>query len=152
MEIRQATAADLPAVVEMACAFYQSAHYTQWAPPDEASMRAQAESMVNDHVLLVADAGARVVGMVALFVVPFMFNVNVRAAFEAAFWVDPGARGSRAAWQLLQAVEPACKARGCASVSMTLLESSPPLVQRMYERLGFTKTETSYTKVLKWAQ
>lgn len=151
MQIRQATAADVPAVVEMACAFYRTAHYTEWALPDDASIKAQAESMAADHVLLLAEKGDQVVGMVALYVVPFMFNANVLAAFEAAFWVDPDHRGSRAAWQLLQSVEPACSERGCASVSMTLLESSPPQVRMMYERLGFTKTETSYTKVLKWA-
>lgn len=146
--IRQATAADVPAVVDMACAFYETTHYTAWADPHPESIHALAQGMADDHVLLVAEKDGELQGMVALFVVPFMFNANVNAAFECAYWVKPEARGSRAGWQLLEAVAPACKAKGCASVTMVKLENSPPQVALMYERLGFVCTESSYTRKL----
>lgn len=147
MIIRSATEADLPAIVGMSARFYATTSYAGWAAFDPEAAESLARNMIDSGVMLIADDGGPV-GMVGLMVVPFMFNPSLKAAYEVVWWVNPEAQGAGAGKALLAAIEPACRERGCAAIQMVHLANSPPQAAALYERMGFSHTESSFTKEL----
>lgn len=148
MEVRQATQDDVPRIVEMSAKFYETTSYARWAPFNPDTVHDLAANLAENHVMLVAEEGGQLVGMVGLFVAAFMFNGDIIAAYEVVWWVDPEAQGQGAGKALLGAIEPACAARGCRTVQMVHLASSPPQAAAIYERMDYRHTESSYTKTL----
>lgn len=146
--IRPATNADVARIVEMSRLFYATTSYAEWADFHEETVENLAITLLNDHVMLVAEVDGKVYGMVGLFVAPHMFNVTVKAAYEVVWWVEPEAQGAGVGKALLQAVEPACAEKGAVAIQMVHLSSSPPQAAVIYERMGFGHTESSYTKRL----
>lgn len=148
MEVRQATQDDVPRIVEMSAKFYETTSYARWAPFNPDTVHDLAANLAENHVMLVAEEGGQLVGMVGLFVAAFMFNGDIIAAYEVVWWVDPEAQGQGAGKALLGAIEPACAARGCRTVQMVHLANSPPQAAAIYERMDYRHTESSYTKTL----
>lgn len=148
-QVRKASINDIPAVLAMAERFYETTEFPARLrfPFDPATVERLAAGLV-DHVLLVADDGEALRGMVGLFVLPFMFNANHTSAHEIVWWVDPAAQGAGVGKALLAAIEPACKAKGAEAIYMVHLASSPPQAAAIYERHGFVPTESSYVKRL----
>jgi GNAT superfamily N-acetyltransferase len=144
--IRKGTLADVPEIVRMSAAFYPTTHYAQWCDMDEETVADLASSLIENHIFFVAEDGDRLVGMVGLFIIPFMFNRHATSAGEVVWWVDPEARGSRVAASLLQAVECACRDAGADRIQMVHMPNSPPQAAALYERLGYSRSEISYTK------
>ncbi|KRA74267.1 hypothetical protein ASD78_12300 [Lysobacter sp. Root667] len=149
MPIRNATTADIPAIVAMSERFYATTTYRTFAAFCPETVAELAHTLIDRGIVLLAenDAG-EVIGMVGLFVAPFMFNRDRCAAYEVMWWVNPDAQGAGAGKALLAAVEPACRAAGCHAAQMVHLSTSPPQAAALYERLGYAHSETSYTKVL----
>lgn len=148
MQVRNATPADVPAIVRMSERFYETTSYCAWADFNAETVEALSQNLIDNHVMLVAEHEAEVVGMVGLFVAPFMFNSERVGAYEVVWWVEPEGRASGAGRALLSAVPAACEARGCAAVQMVHLANSPPQAGALYESAGYRHTESSYTKVL----
>lgn len=148
MQVRQATERDVPGIVAMSAKFYETTSYAGWAQFNPDTVHDLASNLAENHVMLVAEDGGKLVGMVGLFVAPFLFNGDITAAYEVVWWVDPQAQGQGAGKALLGAIEPACAARGCRTVQMVHLASSPPQAAAIYERMGYRHTESSYTKTL----
>lgn len=148
MQVRKATLADVPAIVRMSECFYATTSYCQWADFNAQTVADLAANLAENHVMLVAEHDGEVVGMVGLYIAPFMFNADKRAAYEVVWWVDPIARDTGAGRALLGAIEPACRAAGCDAIQMVHLANSPPQAAMLYERAGYGHTESSYTKVL----
>lgn len=144
--IRKGTLADVPEIVRMSAAFYPTTHYAQWCDMDEETVADLASSLIENHIFFVAEDGGRLVGMVGLFIIPFMFNRHATSAGEVVWWVDPEARGSRVAASLLQAVEGACRDAGADRIQMVHMPNSPPQAAALYEKLGYSRSEISYTK------
>lgn len=71
----------------------------------------------------------------------------VRYATETMWWIDPAHRGGSAAARMLREYEAWARDKGCLFIGMAALASFPG-VGRMYERSGYTATETHYMKVL----
>lgn len=147
MQIRQATLADVPAIVGMSERFYETTEFPARLrfPFDPATVERLASGLV-DHVLLVADDGEQLRGMVGLFVLPFMFNAAHASAHEIVWWVDPDAQGAGVGKALLAAIEPACRDKGAEAIYMVHLATSPPQAAAIYERCGYALTESSYVK------
>ena len=148
MQVRNATLSDVPAIVEMSRKFYATTTYSGWADFNAESVHDLASNLTENHLMLVADDGAKLIGMVGLFVAPFMFNGDVTAAYEVVWWVDPSEQGQGAGKALLAAVEPACRAKGCKAIQMVHLSTSPPQAAGIYERMGFRHSESSFTKTV----
>lgn len=149
MHVRHATLEDVPGIVEMSAKFYATTTYAQWAEFNPETVHDLASNLTENHVMLVAEDGGQLVGMVGLFAAPFMFNADTMAAYEVVWWVDPGAQGQGAGKALLAAIEPACLAKSCQAIQMVHLSTSPPQAAAIYERMGYGHTESSYTKLLK---
>lgn len=148
--IRPATLDDVPGIVDMSRKFYATTSYAEWAEFNPDTVADLATNLTENHVMLVADLGGRLAGMVGLFVAPFMFNADKTGAYEVVWWVDPVAQGEGVGKALLAAIEPACRAKGADSIQMVHLKSSPPQAAAIYERMGYGHTESSYTKVMTW--
>lgn len=148
MLIRHAKKSDVPAIVEMSRHFYAETSYAGFARFDDSAVRNLAEVLIDTGVMLIADRAQQVVGMVGLLVTPFPFNPEKTLACEIVWWVEPDARDSGAGTELLRAIEPACKARGCDAIQMVHLHNSPPQAAILYERLGYRHSESSFTKVI----
>ena len=147
MIVRSAIDEDVADIVAMGRAFYDATHYAAFSPYCPASARALIDVM-RGGVLLVAQDNGELLGMVGLIVAPFPFNAAVKSAHEIMWWVNPDAQRSGVGRALLEAVEPACREAGAKLVQMTHLANSPPQAGALYERMGFTLCESSYSKVL----
>lgn len=157
MVIRPATEADVPRIVEMAERFYPEspylAIYGEMAPHQAAGLALVAmrgfEHHIEPGVMLVAEEGDALVGMVCLAKDRATFNPNLTIASELVFWVEPEHRGGMAAVRLLKAAEDAARARGIDVNRMAVLSSSPAQAAALYERMGYTLTESYYSKRLR---
>lgn len=145
--IRNATHDDIPAIVDMSRKFYATTSYADWAGFCPETVENLARMLIDTGVMLVYGS-ERPAGMVGLVLAPFMFNASQTAAYEVVWWVEPEAQNQGAGKALLAAIEPACKAKGCAAIQMVHLHNSPPQAAAIYERMGYGHTESSYTKVI----
>lgn len=145
MQVRKATEADLPAILDMGARFYATTSYAGFADYDRGSVESLVRMLMDTGVFLVT---GDLSGMVGLAVAPFMFNNAHKAAYEVVWWVNPEARGGMTAARLLKAAETACREAGCTAVQMVHMADSPPQAGALYARYGYRHTETSWTKVL----
>lgn len=158
IKIRQAKLADIPEIVKMSRRFYETTTYPGFAPMDDETVARLAGTLAADHVLLVAEetrvlgspggielVGTYLVGMIGLFVAPWMFNVHRLTAHEVVWWVDPSHLGAGLGRTLIEEATAACKARGAVAVQMVHLSTSPPQAAALYQKLGFIHSESSYT-------
>jgi predicted N-acetyltransferase YhbS len=148
MIVRPATAADIPACVQMGAKFYATTSYTAMCDYDREAAANVARLLLDSGVLLVADDDGELIGMVGMILSPFVLNPQFTVAYEVMWWVAPDARCSGAGAALVRAVEPACKEKGADAVQQMHLADSPPVAGLMFKRLGYRHTETVYTKAL----
>lgn len=146
--IRKATLADVPEIVRMSAAFYPNTHYEQWCEMDEDSVAGLATGLIENDVFFVAEQDGALVGMVGVMLVPFLFNRDHLFATEIVWWVAPEVRGTSVAARLLDVIEAPCRERGAARIQMVHMPNSPPQAAALYERMGYARSEISYTKDL----
>jgi GNAT superfamily N-acetyltransferase len=144
--IRQYVPADRLGVLSMGRAFYAATHYAAMAPYDPITVAGLVDFLASDGLILVAEHEGSLVGMVGLIVSPFHFNHAIKGAHEVMWWVAPNAQGAGIGRALLEEIEPACRAKGCAYIQMIHLANSPPQAAALYQRLGYEPTESSFTK------
>lgn len=102
---------------------------------------------LNAIVILLTDEGKNV-GMVVGHCDSPLFAEETIAS-ELAWWVDEDYRNSKKASELVFAYEDWALRVGAWASNMAYIEGvSPNSVQKFYERLGYSKTETSYLKEL----
>lgn len=144
--IRPGTNDDVPAIVSMSAQFYPQTHYAEWVEMDEGTVADLASNLIDNHVFMVAEDDGELVGMIGLFIIPFMFNRDVLFAGEVIFWVHPKARGGMTAANLLRSIEDPCREAGAGRVQMVHMPNSPPQASALYTKLGYFPSESSYTK------
>ena len=138
---RPAAVSDIPMIMEMGKRFADDAGVTDqvgWNDEDvEALLHHLIES--DDGVLLVGDRC-----MIGGIVIDHVFNRHCRV-FQELFWRSEGSGGVR----LLKEAERIARARGASRFLMLSTElMAPEETGRLYERLGFERGETIYTKRL----
>jgi ribosomal protein S18 acetylase RimI-like enzyme len=97
-------------------------------------------------LLAVIDTG-HVVGFCAAVMAPILGSPKALGATELAWYVSPESRGGRYGIKLMQFMEEIAKEAGVKYFTMVSMHSSME-VGSIYERMGYTKTETAYTKVI----
>jgi GNAT superfamily N-acetyltransferase len=148
MIVRPAKVEDIGDILRMAQTFYRGTNYASFAELSEGDCCELVSVMMQTGVILVAVDFDRVVGMVGLAIVPFLFNVEKLIATEIVWYVDETEQGLGAGRAMMEAIEPACREKGAIAIQMMTLETSPPHAGKFYERIGYRRSETSYTKVL----
>lgn len=143
--IRSATKNDIPACVEMAREFWQ---YMPYDEEYEAERTTEMfELALSYNLLLVFDKDGKAEGFIAGVMGPLLASTKAQMAIELAYWINPAHRGVGV--QLLRSFEKAAKEQGAKYCSMMAMEgSNPEIAERIYTKLGYAKTETSYTKII----
>jgi GNAT superfamily N-acetyltransferase len=142
--IRKAVESDMPEMLRMGRKFVDQAWagIFEW---DEQGARNTLEMLMTAGILLVADTGKGLAGMVGAVVTPLFLNPKETVAQELFWWAE--ARGFGLG--LMQALEDEAAARGVTLMSNNLLHRMrPDDVARVYERRGYVLVESTYLKRL----
>lgn len=146
--VRLAAQCDKPEILRMGRAFYESTSYADFTGWCEESCDALVDELLERGLLVVAWYGDRAVGMVGVYLAPFLFSRSHQAAHEVFWWVDEDWRGMDVGARLLACVEQQAASRGVGLIQMLTLHNSPPHAAAAYRRAGYKHSETSFTKVL----
>lgn len=146
MTIRFAGHRDIPALIQMGQHFHSSSPYANLVPLDLATVERTGRTLIDgeDSAIIIALSGEQridihAVGMLGLAVYSHPIS-GVRVASELFWWVEPEFRG-HTGLKLLRLAEKWAVSRGAK-----VLQMIAPTVQteQLYNRLGYTKVETSY--------
>lgn len=145
--VRDGNKDDLPAVVEMAREFWRHTMYDEVYDADYVGYMA---SLAVDHGLLaILEVDGVIEGFTAGLKSPLLACSTVLSGTEIAWWVNPSARKGRNGIALMQHIEKMARAQGVKYWNMIVMESCQPEVgSAIYKRLGYKKSETSYTRIL----
>ena len=142
--IRQAKEEDYLAIVDMSREFWS---HTQFDEPLDDESVLDWLYLCKDSLFVVDINGP--VGFGCFVVAPLLGNKRALIAAELAWWVNPDHRGGRNAIGLLKAMESSARDMGVKYFSMMYMESSmPDSVRKLYEKMGYNVSETTYLKVL----
>lgn len=145
--IRRGLHCDFPEVVELARHFWKETIYEE--PFCAESVRNMVALAHAQGLLAVLEEDAGIVGFVAGCKGALLGNASVTTGTELAWWVEPEHRKGRQGIELMKFIETLAREQGIKYWNMVSMQSSSPEVaNRIYERLGYQKTETSYSKVL----
>lgn len=139
MNVREATAEDFPAMIEMGRAMHEESEF-RFLPFDEGKLVDLGREYVSDPyklLLVCIDSEGRTVGMFAGYLSTYYF-CNERLACELFWYVKPESRGTSAAVRMLKAF--AYWAQGNKAREMSVGISTGVGVDafgRMLERMGF---------------
>ena len=144
MTIRQATADDVDAMVRMGLHFQATTAYAVHLRATAATLRTLADELVaSDHTALwFAERDGAALGMIAAALYRHPMSGETIGT-EICWWMDPAARGGRAALRLLKTAEAWAKAAGATVFQMMAPTDD---VGRLYERLGFDRIEVHYQR------
>lgn len=107
------------------------------------------ELSLSHGLLVVAEVDGKLVGAAGGLLSPLMGNDEIVVGAELAWWVEPEYRKSSIGIELLRDLEQRAKDRGCATFSVTFMETSmPEVVRKIYINEGYSLAETTYTKRL----
>ena len=144
-QIRDATEADLPRLLELLAQLSLATPREEIGPPLPERYREAFREIDADprQRLLVLEVGGRVVGSVTLLIVPNVTHIGRPYAIVENVVVDEAVRGSGHGELLIRyAVEEARRA-GCYKLSLTSSKRRKE-AHRFYERMGFQATHEGY--------
>lgn len=145
--IRQATAADIPAIVEQSREFYATTDDAKHVPFCPDTVADLASVLAADHIMLVDVEDGMQRGMIGVFIAPNMFNRAYIGAHEVVWHVFPKDQGAGIGRDLLREADKIRKDRGCWKFEKATLASSPPVADRILRAEGFAPSYNSYMKV-----
>ena len=142
--IRPATHEDVPALVVMGQQFAQTEMYRDvlHENPDQITVVMTNLIDCETGTILALESESVLVGMMGIIYTPHFLSAEIYAS-EIFWWVTPGHRGDGV--RLLRAAESWAKERGATKLQMVAPNER---VGRFYDRMGFTRIETSYQKSL----
>lgn len=142
--IRLAKELDFDEILNLSENFWESTIYDEPFDRDHAlvMLRISHES----GLLAVIDCNG-VVGFCSAVMAPILGSPKAYGATEIAWYVSPESRGGSQGIKLMQFMEKIAREAGVKYFTMVSMYSSMD-VGSIYERLGYRKTETSYTKVI----
>ncbi len=147
--IRQASIDDIGRLVDYAKIFWDQTDYASVVEYDVDTMVDTTKGLIEDDVVLYAEHEGQVVGLLCIMISPFLMNRNYLSACEWGFYVDEEYRSSGLGVGLIQRAEEILKDKKVTFFTLVSLANlRPKAVGRFYERLGFSLTESDYTKVL----
>ena len=141
LEIRNATAADLPSIVRMlADDELGQASERHSEPLAESYQRAFTEISESDtNELLVASIEDEVVGVLQITYIPYLTFLGGKRALIEGIRVDSARRSQGIGRLMVQTAMNKARDRGCHMIQLTTNKSRPDAI-RFYESLGFEST------------
>lgn len=145
--IRNGEYKDLPRIVEMAREFWSHTIYDEEYCPD--TVYVMAELSLNQGLLSVLEVDGIARGFACGIKGPLLANSEVFTGTELAWWVDPEYRQGKNGIGLMEHLENQAKEVGIKYWNMAYMESSmPEVIKGIYKKMGYTKVESTYMKVL----
>ena len=144
--IRLATEDDFESILDMSAKFWLQTMFDEEFEPEHTEFYVQ---MAFDHGLLaVCEIDGKNVGFCAAIKSFILGSTKAEYATELAWYLDPDHRKGKNGIALLRFMEGLVKEQKIKYWVMISMQSSmPEAVGRMYESEGYTRSETSYTKV-----
>lgn len=147
--IRDTTEADDPALLVFSKHFYDHLPVAD-IEFDADSCVAWLHVMRTTGVLLLAEVDGKPCGFAGGVFMPSIFNMRVKVGGELMWWIEPDQRGSGIGLELLAGLENAAYTAGARRWSMIALEGTHERVAQIYDRMGYTASERTFTKVPTW--
>ena len=143
--IRLATTEDIPEMLRMGESFFDASGYSDLTTFDKEDTESLLIKLIDERWLL-TDGKSTLLGFV---VFPMFMNNKTVVAQELFWWVDESARGSRVGIEILKKAEELAKEHGATAMMMlSIKELNGDSVNKLYERLGYSKREQTYMRVL----
>lgn len=145
--VRNGTFQDIQTIIVMAREFWAHTGYEDVY--DSASVGKMARTCINYGLMSVLEIEGRVCGFACGLPSQLLANHSVMTGTEVAWWVNPENRSGRNGISLLRHLEKQAKEKGIKYWNMIFMESSmPEQVEKIYQSLGYTKAEVTYTRKL----
>lgn len=149
MEIRSATPQDFADLVAIGHKFFAFNPYRAYSSIDELSLIRTFQDLRLNHILLVVEHNAKIIGTAGAFIAPLYWNHDHLQGLEAFWWIDPEHRSGGVGSKLRKHLELIAKSKGIIFWHMVALkESMHEAVCAQYEKAGMQPVETVYMKVL----
>lgn len=148
IEIRPATAEDVPRLAEMGRGFFAFSAFGDFAEYDPVSAGRNIEAMRTSGCVFVAADGDEIVGALLGVISPLWFDDSARIASELAWWVNASHRHTPAGLRLYAAFEDWAGDHGATAIVMSdlVVRGGEMPAARLFERLGYTTIERSHIK------
>jgi ribosomal protein S18 acetylase RimI-like enzyme len=135
---RRATAADLPAIIDLLADDALGRTRERPGMPldrryEEAFAAIEADA---NQLLIVVEDGGNVIGCMQLSFIPGLSRLGLCRGQIESVRIAKGRRGGRLGLAMLEWAIEQCRERGCGLVQLTTDKSRPEAL-RFYERLGF---------------
>ena len=161
--MREATIADIPAIIRLWRMFYEEALFQICRIPFNAeSVLETVANISNKGIVFVAEIDDRIVGVIMGMILPFGWNKNYILAMEAIWYVEKEYRGNLLGVKLLDSFEEAGKEKGATHIAMGHMEymdgkTRKPILSdkgwittsQYYRKKGYKIMEQHYIKELK---
>ena len=151
--ISMAFAEDIERMVAYGQQFWhQTRYYAAGIDYDVETVTAMTQSLIDEGVAMYAeDRDGNIIALMLVIISPFPMNIHFLAACEWVFYVDPAYRRGGLGVKLIQAAEEILKSKSVKFFTMVSLTNvTPEAAHKLYETLGFEKSETNFTKDLSW--
>lgn len=145
--IRHATILDGNEILTLVKELYPHTSYAKWAPFEDETVSNLINKITRTGIMLVAQNDDKLIGVIAVMGVPFLFNTNVIEAVEVVWWVLPEHQKAGIGWELLKRADSIRKLRGWKAFQMGRLEESSAALDKGFINLNFLPTEHCFTKV-----
>jgi GNAT superfamily N-acetyltransferase len=129
LRIRIATAADMPAMIEVTNAAFAVEVFIEGTRTDEARM---AEAMRSGEFLLAEDDAGRILACVYT-------AMNGERGYFGMLSVDPACKGKGLGRKMVEAAEMYCRERNCKFMDIDVLSLRPELPP-FYRKLGYAES------------
>jgi GNAT superfamily N-acetyltransferase len=149
-KVRQATIDDLPEILVLARSFARESGTINLIGFSNEHVNDALENFLvsEDKFLHVYEVDGEIVGVIGGFLFVSIVAPITQAA-EVMWYVKPEYRGTKHSAELLASLEKWAKNNGAKILSMISMEEcSPELVDRLYKRRGYVKTESTYVRRL----
>jgi len=150
LSFRRATAADLPAIIEMLADDALGKEREDTSVPVADCYRTAFAAIDRDEnqFLAVAERAGEIVGTLQLTFLPGLSHQGLWRGQIESVRVSSNARGGGIGRQMLEWAIATCRERGCGIVQLTSDKSRTDAI-RFYESLGFTASHEGFKLKLK---
>ena len=149
MQVRKATADDLPKYIVLAESFHMASPMHGVIPFDAAGYsQFYRSSLQNDSIgIWLAEIDGEIVGICGAIAYPLYFNPSALAVQELWWWLTPASRGSGAGGQMFKQIEQWSKEKNASALFMIALEDArAKKMENLYIRAGFKPMERTFIK------
>lgn len=142
MTVRAATIEDLDWIIEQVKRFAGFYGTRKSLVMDESYARNGLRSVIENHLVIIAEKDGVRAGFIAGLFTPHMFNPSIRLLCELFWWVAEPFRNTRAAYMLLKEYVRQGKEKSDWVTMCSIVNS--PVNEKALERHGFKLMERSF--------